>query len=147
MRAWKTAFAVIVLVLVGIQWVPTYPNRGDTDKAKDFLTIYAPPARLGTLIRTACYDCHSNSTDYPWYGSIQPVAMLLEDHIAQAKKELNLSEFGNYSPRRQRSKLKAMASQIEDGDMPLASYTLIHRDADLSDQERKILKAWIDTEI
>ena len=144
MKGWKIA---AVVMLVGIQWIPTHPNQGNTDEAKDFLTIYPPPARIGTLLRTACYDCHSNNTDYPWYGRVQPVAMFLESHIEQGKKELNLNEFGDYSPRRQKSKLKSMASQIEDGAMPLTSYTLIHRSADLSDQDRRDIKAWIDTKI
>lgn len=147
MRGWKIILAVLIVVLVGIHWIPTNTNRGPTDRPKDFLTIYAPPAQIGTMVRTACYDCHSNSTDYPWYSHVQPVAMFLEDHIAKGKKELNLSEFGDYSSRRQKSKLKSMASQIENGDMPLSSYTLIHRDADLSDRDRKEIKAWIDTKI
>jgi len=143
MRGWRIATAVLLVVLVGIQLVPTHPNRGVTDPAKDFLNIYPPPARIGSLLRTSCYDCHSNSTAYPWYGSVQPVAMFLENHIAQGKKELNLSEFGDNSPRRQKSKLKSMASQIQDGDMPLTSYTLIHRDASLSPEERKQLGEWL----
>ncbi|GHB87633.1 heme-binding domain-containing protein [Persicitalea jodogahamensis] len=147
MKGWKIAVAVILVVLVGIQWVPTHSNQKNTDQGKDFLTMYAPPARIGTLLRTACYDCHSNHTVYPWYNMVQPVAMFMENHIVQGKKKLNLSEFGGYSSRRQRSKLKSMASQIEDGDMPLTSYTLLHRNADLSDQERRTIKAWIDTKI
>ncbi len=143
MKGWKIAAAVILFVLVGIQWIPTHPNQQNTDKAEDFLAIYPPPARVGTLLKTACYDCHSNHTDYPWYGRVQPVAMFLENHIQQGKKELNLSEFGDYSPRRQKSKLKSMASQIKDGDMPLTSYTLIHGDADLSPEDRKGLGDWL----
>ena len=147
MSGWKIAAGVVLVALLGIQWIPTHFNDVKTDKAKDFLTIYAPPARIGTLLKTACYDCHSNQTNYPWYGGVQPVALFLEDHIAQGKKELNLSEFGDYSSRRQKSKLRSMASQIEDGDMPLRTYTLMHGSAALLDRDRKNIIAWINTKI
>ena len=143
MKGWKIAASVMLVVLVSIQWIPTYLNQGDLDPPKDFMTLYSPSAHIGTLLRTACYDCHSNHTDYPWYSKVQPVAMFLENHITQGKKELNLSEFGDYSPRRRKSKIKSMSSQVEDGDMPLTSYTLIHRDANLSPEDRKELAEWL----
>lgn len=143
MKGWKIAVAVILVVLVGIQWISTDLNQGNTDRAKNFETIYSPPARVRILLRTACYDCHSNHTVYPWYSQVQPVAMFLENHIEQGKNELNFSEFGDYSPRRRKSKLKSMSSQIKDGDMPLTSYTLIHRDANLSPENRKELAEWL----
>lgn len=143
MKGWKIAVVVILVVMVGIQWIPTDLNQGDTNPTKNFETIYSPPARVRTLLRTACYDCHSNRTDYPWYNKVQPVAMFLENHIEQGKKELNFSEFGNYSPRRRKSKLRSMASQVEKGQMPLTSYVLIHRDADLSAEDRKDLAKWL----
>lgn len=145
MKGWKIVAVVMLVVLVGIQWIPTNLNQGTSNTAKNFETIYSPPAQVRTLLRTACYDCHSDHTDYPWYNKVQPVAMFLENHIEQGKKELNFSEFGSYSPRRRKSKLKSMASQVEEGEMPLTSYTLIHRSADLSDQERKAIVTWINT--
>ncbi|WP_018622777.1 heme-binding domain-containing protein [Spirosoma luteum] len=147
MRWLKIAAVATVVVLVGIQWIPTPLNRGDTRADKDFIALYAPPARTGTLLKTACYDCHSNHTDYPWYSRFQPVAMFLGNHIEEGKKDLNLSEFGDYSPRRQRSKLKAMSSQIEDGAMPLTSYRLIHWNANLSKADEKAVLGWLKSEI
>ncbi|MCB0465321.1 MAG: heme-binding domain-containing protein, partial [Aequorivita sp.] len=82
---------------------------------------------------------HSNNTDYPWYNKIQPAAWFLEDHITEGKKELNFNDWGNYSDRRKNSKLNSIIHQIEDEEMPLDSYVLIHRDADLSNKERQDL--------
>jgi hypothetical protein len=147
MRWLKIAAVATVVVLVGIQWIPTPLNQGDAPADKDFIALYAPPARIGMLLKTACYDCHSNHTDYPWYSRFQPVALFLGNHIEQGKKELNFSEFGDYSPRRQRSKLKAMASQIMDGAMPLTSYKLIHWNANLSKSDEKAILTWLRTEV
>ncbi len=105
----------------------------------DFLLVNNPPENISTLLKESCYDCHSNNTEYPWYNKIQPAAWYLEDHIKEGKAELNFNELENYSDRRKNSKLKSIINQIKDDEMPLSSYTLIHRDAILSDAEKKTL--------
>jgi len=95
------------------------------------------PKEVENIIKTSCYDCHSNNTAYPWYNKVQPVAWFLEDHVKHGKEELNFNEWADYSDRRKNSKLKSIISQIEDEEMPLDSYTLIHRDAILSEIEKK----------
>ena len=77
------------------------------------------------------------------YNKIQPVSWLLECHIEDGKADLNFSEFGSYSHRRQKSKLRSMESQIENGEMPLSSYTLMNKDAKISDAEKLLLIEWI----
>jgi len=89
-----------------------------------------------------CYDCHSNNTVYPWYNKIQPISYLMENHIKEGKKELNFSNFGTYSKRKQKSKLKAIYNQIKDNEMPLWSYTLIHRNAKLFNKDKALIKKW-----
>lgn len=99
------------------------------------------------LLKTSCYDCHSNNTVYPWYANVQPVAWWLNGHIVDGKRELNFSEFGSYNARRQYKKLEEAADQIKKGEMPLPSYTLIHRDAILNDKQKKILINWCNASI
>lgn len=101
------------------------------------------PPEVQTILQTSCYDCHSNNTNYPWHSYIQPVRLLMESHIKKGKKDLNFSEFGNYSKRKQESKLKAMGKQIKSDEMPLSSYTLIHRNAILTTTEKEELINWI----
>lgn len=84
----------------------------------------------------SCYDCHSNNTVYPWYSKVQPAAWFLIDHIKEGKEELNFNEWSNYSVRRKKSKLRSIIKQIESGEMPMESYTLIHRDALLSENNK-----------
>lgn len=139
------AGALIVFFIV-IQFVPrrenkTYEGVPETDITK----ILDVPPRVEEILTTSCYDCHSSSTRYPWYHQIQPISLYLDDHIEDGQKELNFSEFKTYSSRRQKSKLRSSLNQIEDGEMPLASYTLIHQDAKLTDDEIKILEEWINT--
>ncbi len=140
----KIILLVLLAVLVGIQFIPTGLNKGNVVSAKDISQVYPMPSRVEGILKNSCYDCHSNNTSYPWYNKIQPVAWYLGNHIAEGKKELNFNEFGSYSRRRQRSKLKAVANQIQDGEMPLKTYTFIHRDAKLTKEEKTMILNWVD---
>lgn len=102
-----------------------------------------PPEILNSL-KTSCFDCHSNSTNYPWYSYIQPVRMFMDSHINEGKENLNFSEFGSYSSRKQASKLARMIKQIESDEMPLTSYTMLHKNAILSPVNKVVLLDWLE---
>ena len=131
-----------MIVFVGIQLVPTKLNQSLEILENDFNKIYKVSNNVQSIIKNSCYDCHSNNTNYPWYNKIQPVSWFLEKHIAEGKKELNFSEFGNYSKRKQKSKLKSIVSQIRDNKMPLNSYTLIHQNTKLDEVQKNELIHW-----
>lgn len=143
MKVVKMVSIVFVVVFVGIQFVPTSRNESDLVLETDIRTLYEVPEKVGSIFKTSCYDCHSNNTKYPWYNKIQPAGWFLERHIQKGKDELNFNEFGTYSSRRQKSKLKSIGSQIADGEMPLSSYTLIHGEAKLSESDKKIVITWV----
>lgn len=105
-------------------------------------TKYAVPAEVEQILKTSCYDCHSNNTIYPWYANIQPVAWWLNDHVVDGKKELNFDEFATYNLRRQYHKLEEVGEQIEHDEMPLNSYTIIHQSAKLDPAQKKTLTDW-----
>ncbi len=125
--------------LIVIQFFPITLNESDTVPQSDFMVVNQVPATIKNRLQVSCYDCHSNNTDYPWYSKIQPAAWYLEDHIQEGKDELNFNEWAEYSDRRKNSKLRSIISQIEEDKMPLDSYTLIHRDAILSDEDKRMI--------
>ena len=127
------------IALVGIQFIPIQRNTSSVIPPSDFMVTEKPPAEIKSLITASCYDCHSNNTDYPWYSYVQPFAWMIQNHINNGKEELNLSEWGDYSGRMKGMKSESMAHQIEDGEMPLWPYTLLHKEAVLSDSEKKAL--------
>ena len=139
MKIVKIIALILLVVFVGIQFVPTERNQSNAGFETDFLKVNNTPEKIGVVLQTSCYDCHSNKTEYPWYNKIQPIAWFLEDHIKEGKKELNFNEWEAYSDRRKSSKLKSIISQIEDDAMPLSSYTLVHRDAILSPSEKALV--------
>jgi len=94
------------------------------------------------VLKTSCYDCHSNSTAYPWYNNIQPVAWWLNKHVNNGKKHLNFSEFGNYDTKKANHKLDEIVETLEKNEMPLFSYVIVHQNAKLSDAQKKLVMDW-----
>ena len=144
---WKKA-GLILLFLFGLfQFYPRPEKNISSVEAKNSIEKLFPiPDSVLTILKSACYDCHSNNTRYPWYSNIQPVALFLNKHIVEGKKELNFDEFGNYTERRQQSKLKAIAYQVRDGEMPLYSYKLMQSEARLQKRDIQIIINWINYE-
>lgn len=134
----------VLVVLVIIQFIQPEKNihpTADTTK-NDIAGVLKMQPDVQTILKTSCYDCHSNNTVYPWYSNIQPAAWWLNDHVQEGKKELNFNEFATYAPRRQYKKLEEIIEQVREGEMPLSSYTIIHRNAVLNSNQIDALSAW-----
>lgn len=99
---------VFVLVLTAIQFLPAQRNLGTRSGPNDITAHYAAPKDVQTVLVNACYNCHSNHTDYPWYANVQPVGWWLNHHVREAKGELNFSEFGTYRAERAARKFAAI---------------------------------------
>lgn len=131
--------------LMVIQFIRPDRNVNEKTATGDITQVYIIPDTVQTILRQACYDCHSNNTRYPWYMNIQPAGWFMAGHVRDGKAELNFNEYTTYTAKRRRSKLKSIQSQITKGEMPLSSYTLLHRDARLSDAQKKMITQWIDS--
>ena len=143
MRKRKIIFWAVLLLFVGIQFIRPKRNNSEKVGGSAFVKLYAVPDSMNTILQLACYDCHSNHTRYPWYSNIQPFGWVLARHINRGKSKLNFSEFNNYSIRRQISKLKEIANQVEDNEMPLSSYKWLHKNARLSVEEKILIIKWM----
>lgn len=143
MKIVKIIAGILLVALVVIQFIPVDYNQSDTVPQTDFMVVHKVPEAIQKKIQVSCYDCHSNNTQYPWYNKVQPVAWFLEDHIKEGKAELNFNEWDSLSSRRKTSKLRSIIKQIESGEMPLDSYTLIHRDAKFSKEETEEIINWV----
>ncbi len=135
----KKFLYVVLAILILIQFIRPERNLG---KAETENTIFVN-AEVGTILQTSCFDCHSNYTNYPWYTNIQPIGWWLNHHVDEGKEELNFSEFESYSLKRKLHKLEEIKEMVEEGEMPLSSYTLIHGDTKLSPEQKEILYTWV----
>ena len=101
-----------------------------------------PPPQITAMLRSACYDCHSYETRWPWYGHVAPVSWWLNSHVSDAREVLNFSEWPHNDPQKAARKLNHIGDSVRDGDMPLPSYLKIHKAARLTEQQRDALSEW-----
>ena len=104
-----------------------------------------PPEQVISILRKACYDCHSNETRYPWYSYVAPVSWLVIRDVEIGRDELNLSLWSEQSKRRKIKILKEISEEVEEKEMPLKVYTVTHRDAILSDEEISAITQWTES--
>lgn len=141
----KKIFIFLLLALIIIQFFHPKPNKASGEQANFFGKVYPIPQDVKPILEKACNDCHSNNTRYPWYSNIQPVDWWLTKHINDGKRQLNFDDFVNRSLRYQYNKIGEIAKQVKEGEMPLNSYTWIHKDAILNDGEKTTLINWANT--
>jgi len=140
----KIILAIVLFIFIAIQFYQPAPNvHKEQVYTTDFTQFYKMPVQVKAMFQTSCYDCHSNNTNYVWYDYIQPARTLVENHIKNAKGDLNFNEWGTYSNRKQERLLTSIKKQIETKQMPLSSYTLMHKKAKLNDGQVKTLTDWL----
>jgi len=136
-----------VVILLAAFGLLQLTNLGHTNPAvaagHDLLSSSnPPPAEVASMLRNACYDCHSYETRWPWYGHVAPVSWWLNSHVADAREVLNFSEWPHNDPQKAARKLNHVGDSVRDGDMPLPSYLKIHKAARLTEQQRDALSEW-----
>lgn len=112
------------------------------DKSKDILTITNAAPKIASILKISCYDCHSNEVTYPWYTNVAPVSWWIKKHINEGRRHLNFSEWGNYTSKKADHKLEECIENVQEGEMPMSSYTLIHKDAEISKEQKNALLKW-----
>ncbi|MFO7445186.1 MAG: heme-binding domain-containing protein [Ignavibacteriaceae bacterium] len=121
----KIFLIVIIVLLIGIQFIPVdrsnppviYNVKWDSQQTQEFA-------------QRACYDCHSNETNWPWYSYTAPASWFLASHVSEGREHMNFST-GKLDDAGE------AAEEVELGKMPLKSYLLLHGEADLTEEEKK----------
>jgi hypothetical protein len=134
--------AVLVAAFIVIQFWRIDTTPIPIVQAETIQAGVTVPPDVDMVLTRSCGDCHTNGTVYPWYSQMQPVAWWLSDHIAEGRGELNFSKFNTYPARKKKKKLEEICDQIKQGEMPLFSYTIVHRNAVLSESEKTAICNW-----
>lgn len=142
----KKLIWIPVILLAATQLIPR-PSKNESKKESDadISRVLGTSSEVSNILKTSCYDCHSNNTSYPWYTGIQPLSIWIGHHIEEGKESLNFSEFKPYSIRKKYHKLEEIVEQVEENEMPLSSYTMIHTKARLNANQKNILIQWAQT--
>lgn len=125
-----------------VQFIPVDLPENNAAQSKDIIHAENAPEEIKSILRKACYDCHSNQTVYPWYSNVAPVSWLVAKDTREGREELNFSAWADLSKRKKIKILNEIAEEVEEDKMPLKIYTLVHSDAILTEEEVNTLIAW-----
>lgn len=142
-RKFFRIFAIVLFSLfVIIQFVPSSLPETTSDNTADIIQNGFVGKEVAVVLKTSCYDCHSTQTIYPWYSHVAPVSWLVKHDIEEGREELNFSEWKNYTKRKTLKKLDEIGEVLEEGEMPLPIYTIMHRNAKLSQEQKNLIIQW-----
>ncbi|CAA0166297.1 heme-binding domain-containing protein [Tenacibaculum maritimum] len=133
---------LIVLVFAGMQFFKPNKNEGESSSLTYFITETKANKEVVEVLKSACFDCHSSITKYPWYYNITPVNYWMAHHIEEGKEHLNFSEWQSYSLKKKAHKMEEIYEEMEEREMPLKSYTWTHTDARLTENQIKTIVDW-----
>lgn len=138
----KKIMIVLLIAFIAIQFFHPAKNQAEGAQPNNIASIFPVPENVKSILEKACNDCHSNNTAYPWYSKIQPVDWWMDNHVKEGKRELNFDEYAAKPIRYQYRKMEEIIDQVKEGEMPLNSYTWIHKDAILNAEEKTALTSW-----
>lgn len=141
MKLKRILWIILALILI-IQLIPNNLPEVTLDNPKDIFANNEVPNGIEKIIKTTCYDCHSNETVYPWYSYVAPVSFLISKDTREGRSELNFSEWENLDKIEKAEMLDEIAEEVEEGEMPMKIYPLTHPDAKLSDAQRNEIVIW-----
>ena len=141
----------ILVVLISLfmvsQFLSPKKNQSGLYAVNHFFLDTNTPKEVQILLKEACFDCHSDQTDYPWYNSITPINYWLNSHIKGGKKHFDVSKWFSYSDNRKVHKLEELVEEVKERKMPLKSYTWTHKSAVLDQNQINSLVNWANREI
>lgn len=140
MRTLKSIVALAALAVI-VGQVRTERRSGIEPRNRGQLPSNSEPAQI--LLR-ACGNCHSSHTDWPWYSHVAPVSWWIARHVREGREKLDFSEWATYSTWQKRDKLESMCGLISTGRMPPRLYTAMHPEAELTEENKKAVCAWVE---
>ena len=142
-----TAVAVILVVgLVGMAVFGPARTNPPTNPSETIDAVAHVPPDVSAILDRSCRDCHSHETRWPWYSRVPPLSIGVINHVNDGRRHMNFSKWGTYDSEDARGFLTDMCALARKRDMPLASYTWIHREAPLSDRDIAVLCEWTNAE-
>jgi len=140
----RLTWLIIILLIVIIQFIPNRKPEVILSNENDLIYNNKLPESVENILRTSCYDCHSNESKYPWYSYIAPVSWLVVRDIKVGREELNFSEWESQSKMDKAKNIDKIIDEVSEGNMPMPIYTLMHSEAKLSEDARQQFADWAD---
>jgi len=142
MKVLRWAGIIFAIVFIGMQFIGPAKTNSTIDETRTIQTRTNMTPEVAAILERSCGDCHSNKTNWPWYSNVAPASWFVINHVNQGRRIMNFSDWARYDQRREKILLDRICAEVEDGGMPLESYTFIHHGAKLSKDDIQILCDW-----
>lgn len=143
MKAVKRILVIVAILFIAAQLIRPERTNPPADPALSIHATAHVPPDVAAILKRSCFDCHSNETAWPWYSNITPVNFwIVRSHVQHGREHFNFSEWGRKEIKDRDHILDEICEEVEANAMPLPSYLLAHRDARLSDQQKRALCDW-----
>jgi cytochrome c553 len=129
---------IVLFLVVGQFFRPDRTNPPVNPDAT-FEAVAKPSPDVAAIVERSCYNCHSNTTEWPWYSGVAPISWLVANDVKGARAHMNFSQWNALSPEKAKQKLMNACEAVQAGDMPPWDYLMMHKAAKLSDQDIKTL--------
>jgi hypothetical protein len=139
LQAIRNSIFGIVIVFIAIQAIPYGRDHAGSPISEE--PIWDSDTTW-QLAQRACFDCHSNRTNWPWYSVVAPVSWVIQRDVDKGRSQMNFSRW-DLSQREARKAPR----EVLDGEMPLWYYTLAHPEARLSAEEKEVLARGLEATI
>lgn len=145
----KWTSVAVAALLIAAQFVRPARTNPPIDETRTMQAHAQVAPQVAAIFERACRDCHSHQTRWPWYSRVAPVSWFVIDHVNHGRQHLNFDDWASaesHGSKDSQALLDSICKEVQGGRMPLASYTLLHPRAKLSEKEIKIICQWATSE-
>ena len=142
MKVWQYLLGGLAVIVIAVQFVPNELPPVIEENSGDLILTGLADEEISGILKTSCYDCHSNQTHYPWYSYVAPFSWLVAKDTREGREEANFSNWADYEMMDQLAILDDLYTEVEEEHMPMPIYTLIHTDAKLDAEQRQKIMEW-----
>lgn len=134
---------IFVVLLLVIQLIGDDRSVPNSSEELSFKMVSNASDSIMAILQNSCYDCHSYQTIYPWYTKVAPVSWIIDKEVQEGRMVLNFSIWGAYSLSEQDSLSRLIIDEVQNQSMPTQSYIRMHKQAQLTLEEVRLLERWI----
>jgi hypothetical protein len=137
MKTWLVRSSLVIALLLGLaQLVPVARTNPPSEEE------ISVPEPVRTILKRACYDCHGNAVNWPWYSRVAPASWWIAYDVSEGREAVNFSTWNRYQPEERSELIWETWEEVEEGEMPPWFYLILHPEARLTEDDRAQLRTW-----
>lgn len=138
--------SLVVMLFVGAQFIRPDTTVPTVDPSASLAARAQAPPDVRAVLERSCRDCHSYNTRWPWYSRVAPISWWLAGHVNDGRRHFNASTWGTLEPAKASHALEEVCEVVQQGEMPLPSYLIAHREAAVSAEAAARICEWTQVE-